>query len=247
MNIKHYVINLKRRPDKLWAWIGAMDRHNFPLNSLTVVEAIDAKSFPTLQNLFEYAIEMGFNDYKKILERMKREDLSFGKYVDAVISLKLSISLILLHISNQDEHDWSTIWLDDILLIEHYGEFQKMLQLAPKETKAIFPAKSKGWENRNITIHKGGNFYNGTIGNKSDHCLVINKIGADHLLKIGNRNLLHAYETCMLHYPDQSNLFTYIKDITEHVEYYFPVSSDIFGESKDRNLPFKVLNHKDLP
>ena len=50
---EHYVLNLKRRPEKLYAWIGAQWQMGFDFEKLTVFEAFDARQYKNLGDMLK--------------------------------------------------------------------------------------------------------------------------------------------------------------------------------------------------
>ena len=62
MNIEqHYLLNLKRRPERLFTWLGAQDQMGFDFSKLTVFEAVDGKSFSNAKEITDYGSHIGFS------------------------------------------------------------------------------------------------------------------------------------------------------------------------------------------
>ena len=90
---QHYLMNLKRRPDRLYAWLGAQRQMRFNFQKLTVFEAIDGTPFASIGEMAVFASqilsEYGFDYFLNHRHNKNVEGRNFwGNITRQVISLR---------------------------------------------------------------------------------------------------------------------------------------------------------------
>ena len=252
MNIKHYVINLKRRPDKLWAWIGAMNCYGFPFQNLTIFEAIDAKEFASIDTLVEFAAKIRLEGYAKLYKKIVDGKLPILKsqHFKNLIALNLGITVLLKGIEKQDDKDWHVIWLDDVVLDIVYTKFKELLTNSPENAAAIAFNKIHK-PDLEILVHSSLLFYHGPY-NKFDHCFAVTSAGAGKIINIKKRrNLYHSWETVISYklshkyQIDTSYMYTAVPNYVSNIGKLFIPVSDVYGTEQIKNT-YKIINWKDF-
>lgn len=224
--MKHYVINLKRRLDRLYAWIGAMDRHQFDFSTLTILEAIDASEFTDTRSYLEYIVSIGFSRYQRHL----KGNIELDYRTRACCSLKLAIDFILNKIAAEAEKSWSVLWLDDVVLNVDYSFFEQAILTAPSDAEVILFAKGIMSE---PVAHETLPFYKGVVGNRGNYCMAVTPDGAKKLLSISATDFWNSYENLMFETDlDTSFIYTHTPDFVEKHEHLFIQPSDFKVDSR---------------
>ena len=181
MKIKHFVINLRRRPERLAFWGGYMFSKGLPVDEVTIMEAVDAKVFTKLGDIFKYATKIGLPHYQPHIDNDK-------PVVPPSVGLRLSHELLLNHIAGKpSEADYYVIWLDDQVLkvnIEVFEDHIKSFSTDPDikivgMKYAAYPERDKEnrWERRDEQLHPNISVYKGCIGSQFNECMVLTHEG----------------------------------------------------------------------
>lgn len=123
MNIsQHYVINLKRRPERLYAWLGAQSQMGFDFSKLTVVEAFDAAAWHTwgdfFTEFFVYFHENGI-DYSGLLG--SRKNNTHAHYGHTFLGMT-RLAIFLETEKHENDTDYFMMWEDDMCLKVPYED-----------------------------------------------------------------------------------------------------------------------------
>ena len=123
MNIsQHYVINLKRRPEKLYGWLGAQSQMGFDFSKLTVVEAFDAAAWHTwgdfFTEFFAYFHENGI-DYSGLLA--SRKNNTHAHYGHTFLGMT-RLAIFLETEKHENDTDYFMMWEDDMCLKVPYED-----------------------------------------------------------------------------------------------------------------------------
>ena len=191
--MKHYVINLKRRPDKRAFWLGWNMSRDFPIEDMTFIEAVDANSFVGVKELAEFMVEKGFSAYEELVSDP-------SSYTDPIgfMGLRVTHDLLLKKIAgtaSPREHQ-SVIWNDDEVLINNYDHFQDFASRialvekvdvvgVPTDPHRWIRGGMRRWENREKRRHPTLPLYRGCVGSGYNQCMILNSQGAAKLLKVG--------------------------------------------------------------
>lgn len=218
---QHYLVNLKRRPERLFSWLGSMWSQDFPMDRLTVVEAIDAAEFPTVEALAELAISEGFDYFDRVSdgvhyyhENISEDNQDFRARV--LLAIVLSQLVTLKHIAEQGEH-WSFMYEDDTVFRVPYL-YVECLTPPPDADILTFhwgyspdPKHVEIWKNRQY-VPGDPNFFVGCIGKLFINCVAVTPVGAKKLLDIHvEKGISHetSFEELVLyHYRDLKGLYT---------------------------------------
>ena len=216
----HYLINLKHREDRLWAWIGGMHRHDFDLDKLTVVEAINGNSLA----------EQEFKDLASFIDS-EHSDLWRSAPVSLIgnSALLLTERLILKRVAEEDEDNFSFIWEDDMVLRENYSVLEEAVSHAPVDSDVLLFARNIV---RKRPTHPKSPFFIGIVGNRGPQCMAFTPKGAEKLLKLtvscefrgGLENML------LKNNADESGYYTYIPHLIDPQQALFAVRTDMISE-----------------
>jgi len=251
VRLQHYVINLERRPERLWAWLGAQDRIGFPVEEVTVFYGVDAHAFGSIGEVIQYAKQHGLID----LPDKDPSDASFTLF--GTTGLRLSYDFLLRKIAGLDSKTWYVIWLDDMALrnvSQHpYEDFKNILFNVPSDAK-IIQVFSDG--NNVLEKHSQSPFLYGTTGRGFDHCIVVSPEGAERLIQIGELANLFPYDAIATkfwqgEYPDKdmSGIYTLGGDNRIDTIFTDEMYSDIWVEQRKNwrgDTKLKTLSVEDI-
>lgn len=179
---EHYALNLKRRPEKLYAWIGAQWQMGFDFEKLTVFEAFDARQYKDLGDMLKKVGDYFFANqlnYTKSYGIMQDEYGAMG-YIGNMIS-KL---VMLLEVEKQEETStWFMLWEDDVVLQRQY---QALIDIQIPDDAALiaFHSPERFADYTQIERHQSLPFVRGTPVIKANQALAVNKQGASAILNI---------------------------------------------------------------
>ena len=251
--LKHYVINLKKRPERLDFWRGYMAAFDFPIGNdhTRVIEAVDKDDFQNHAELFAYARELGFD--WEYTPHPVWERLSTG-----YTALRLTHDILLREIAYLPEGEYHCIWLDDQVLNMDYENFESYvgqfksdpavqvvsMHLEPfvdlDETEKT--PVNKRWLDRNLYRHPSLPLYRGCVGTMYNTCMVVTSAGGARLLEAGS---LHAgatyiYVACQMFTETSENFWTTAFELTENLDDSL-VGSDIL-DTLSKVIPWSKEN-----
>ena len=116
--MKNYVINLKKRPERLYIWLGYQAAKGLDFSNLTICYGCDGrKEYPELE--LRKASELG---------------------------IKISQDFVFQHISEDpDPESWHIVWLDDIVIkgaYHQYKHIEKEIESQPENACVVFLYKN---------------------------------------------------------------------------------------------------------
>ena len=180
---QHYVINLKRRPERLFTWVGVQDQMGFVFEDITVFEAVDGKAFRNKRAIAEYAVELGFDYWEPLLKGKK----NIGHLADRGLTAGALSSLCLLReIADKDGSDYTVLWEDDCVLTVPYTALKTIA--VPRDADIVVFGKMFAnaqmeeatalWNSREDRLVEGIPFYHGCVGAGFLRCYAVNAEGA---------------------------------------------------------------------
>lgn len=169
--MEHYVINLKRRPDRLYFWFGCQ-------RALGLYAVKHEKS--DLVHVC-YAIDQSDVD---LMESCYEHFSRWGGYT----ALRIGMDIIFEHIANREE-GWYCVWIDDHILSVPYDEFMRFFsKLETSPDILAVTCHSAGRDRvKNKIKHPDFELYKGFLPIKSDCCLVLKPAGAKLLLEFARK------------------------------------------------------------
>ena len=235
---QHYLMNLKRRPDRLHAWLGAQRQMRFNFGKLTVFEAIDGTSFASTGEMAVFASEIlskyGF-DY--FLNHRNIKNVEQRNFWGNIIGKLYLLGHIL------SEHDgYAMLWEDDIVLQRPYNEL--ISAEIPDDANIIafhYPAKKP--KNRVIqeTRHAELDYYRGCVSRGANQALCLNAKGAETILELykSNASTLEL-EGFFLANPSIQGMYTSMKNFAHFCHVTNPFS-DVFEHMNKNQFVLKHL------
>ena len=190
--MKHFVINLKHRPERLCFWLGYQFSKGLDPQGVQIVNAIDKDDFSTIGDMAEYAIDRDLDYWKlKIHDTGKSNGYS---------ALRLTHDLLLRYIAeNVTGRELCTIWIDDIFLTVSIEEYNWYLNRVSKLNCAIIAmhkyefryfggssAESKNiaiFNERDAYLHESELVYTRCVGSGFNMCFVVTPRGASELIE----------------------------------------------------------------
>jgi len=251
MHIEHFVINLERRIERLWAWLGAQKRMGLPVNDVTIFYGVDAHAFESIGEVIQYAKKHGLVD-------LPDKDPSNASFTDfGALGLRLSYDFLLRKITRLDSKTWYVIWLDDMALRnvsrQPYEDFKNILFNAPSDARVI-AARGAGW--KQLERHLQFPFFYGTTGHKWDHCIVVSVEGSERLIQIGELANLFPYDALISKFAqgkysdqDMSGIYTLGGENRIGTIFTDEMYSDIWVERRKNwrgDMKLKTLSVKDI-
>ena len=208
MNIQqHYLLNLKRRPERLYAWIGSMDAMAFDFERLTVFEAFDATNYRSIGEMLKETgkyFEKNGLDYRQEYNHIASDN---KPYMNGLIANMISKLLMLLDIEKaEDPSVWFMLWEDDVVLKKHY---QDLIAVQPPEGATMF------------AFH-------------ANQAFAVNKEGAHSILEVyRKKSYLGELENFLRAHPDMKGLIISEKKFTRVIRLRDFIS-DIFPTSENK-------------
>lgn len=226
MKIKqHYLLNLKRRPERLYAWLGYQQAMGFDLPKLTVFEAVDGRSFEIQSDIANFAHRLNLQMFEHARNNQDTSLKGRGLLAETV-----STALILTEIAKSKSDEYTVIWEDDAVLKIPYVDFVN-INLPPDANIIAFdkfrsksPHDQHLWDNREKKIHNK-NFYNGIVGPGFLRCYAVNAQGATQILSLPAKG---NYDGVMMNNCDIPHLYTYIPNIIR-ITWISGIASDTFS------------------
>ena len=244
---QHYLLNLKRRPQRLYTWIGAQDQMGFDFSKLTIFEAINGKAFATVGEMAESLSYIGCD----LIDRQINNDNDSMIYKGLYGGL-FSAIVMLLQIEAASTDEYTVIWEDDAVLTEPYDVIRNIH--IPEDANIITFGKGfdehathlvEKWDQREEYLHESNIFYHGIMGCGFTRCYAVNSEGANQLLDLHRREPTSCYEGALMAHPDQPHLYTYAPDIVRLIHSSGFVS-DIFPDERNRKVLFKRTSVKKI-
>ena len=246
--MKHFVLNLRKRPMRLGFWFGYQYAHGmkFGLHDITIVRAIDKDDFDTRADMARYAVSCGLEYWDTMLNSEKKSG--------GLSALRLTHDLTLKHIANTvDAKELCTIWVDDNTLAIPIGEYEiyvkDVFELGCHVlTMFKYPFDRNdpeiiGTYNKdcNQFLHESGIVYTRCVGGGFNNVFVVTPEGARKILELSKEyasvSLLHI----MYHQREQTEgwLYTAVPNYTIDNHYFF--ESDIYLTERDHAYEDSIL------
>lgn len=215
--MKHYVINLKDKPNRLAMWVGGQYAQGFSIKEIketVLCYGIDGRQFDSVISLADLAISLGID--WQVIHDYSHHHIS-RKTGHA--SLRLGIDLILHDIKTQPS-GWYAIWHDDEILNMPYSEFLNFFEDVSKISNVQVVATHTDywiddritdknsehnkraqqlWASKESRRHPDIPLYRGCVGSGFDRCLVLTPEGAKRLLEFGEYRVSASYEILCFH------------------------------------------------
>ena len=245
---QHYLLNLKRRPERLFTWVGAQDQMDFDFSKLTVFEAIDGKNFANTREIAVYAAQLGF---KYLLDRVNEDEDIASR---GILARNVSALVMLKQIAESESDGYTVTWEDDVILKIPYDAFKRLS--VPKDANIVVFDGQFAMDDpeRHLkvsdaaNIHKRLPFYQGIIGYGFLRCYAVNSNGAEQLLKLHREKEKMCFDGLLKqNYNVLPHLYTYIPRIMS-LSYVSGVYSDIFVENRitDTGVAWKTASVETL-
>lgn len=252
--MKHYVLNLKRRPDKLASWIGAMDQAGYDFEDFTVFEAINAQTL-TDRDMIDIACALHPRYASSNLSNVK-ETIFYEDRVQRVphFAMKLGCEAIWTEIANAEDDIWHCVWLDDVVFAHHmtYEKYVGILSELPRDAEVVIGNRGQLYADIDETVpppmqHPRMPFFiGGIVTSLSDLQMAIKPTGARKLLQMTipqcanmDVSLRHAEQF------DKFFIFTPYDPYIRVIEHIFDRGSDILPEDQQRLTPVELRRSHD--
>ena len=236
MEVKqHYLINLKRRPERLYAWLGGQAQRGFDFEKLTVVEAYDGTGFNSQRAVFEpvsdFLLERGLDyttGFSPVEPKIDRRGIA---------GLLITTLCILLHqeerIHTLNADDYFLLWEDDVYLNCPYRALIDV-QLPEDATMiALFTPPNLDHLKKHLTLP----FRHGAKGVKPQRIFAFNKEGLTQILNgYRKERIEYDLELFFLRHPDLPGFYSSEKTYGKFV-WFEGLYSDI--------APWKTVERKD--
>ena len=247
MNIQqHYLINLKRRPERLFGWLGAQHQMDFDFEKLTVVEAHDGAEYQTVGSLFmpvrDYFFQRGI-DYRGSVKSESTDRLKIG-----LRCLLITRLIIFLHLEERiNSDDYFMMWEDDVYLNYPYKDLIDV-QLPADATMIAFHTPDPI---NHLKKHRTLPFRHGAHHIRAPQAFVFNKEGLSKILNLYRKERMeYDLEPFFSHYNNLPGLYSSEKNYA-HLVHFSDLSSDIVpvkGALRQKKYPeirwntFSILN-----
>lgn len=247
MNIQqHYLINLKRRPERLFAWLGAQHQMDFDFEKLTVVEAHDGAEYQTVGSLFDpvrdYFFQRGM-DYRGNVSNENTDRVKIS--LRCLLITRLIIFLHLEELINSD--NYFMMWEDDVYLSYPYKDLIDV-QLPTDATMIAFHTPDPI---NYLKKHRMLPFRHGAHRIRAPQAFVFNKEGLSKILNLyREKQMEYDLEHFFKVYNNLPGLYSSEKNYA-HLVHFSDLSSDIIpvkGALKEKRHPeirwntFSILN-----
>ena len=240
---QHYLLNLKRRPERLYGWAGAQYQRGFDFEKLTVLEVIDGSKYKTLKHLFErfydYFYQNGI-DYKK--ECLEQNEIPVKQGKRGIRASMLTKLVLFLHLEKEakPEH-FFMIWEDDIILRQPYNDWIAVECPEDATMIAFHTPISMDHLEKHLTLP----FRYGAAIHKSNQAFVFNKEGLLTILDLYRETQTVADLELFLHqHNDLPGLYSSEVNYMGEMNFEGAVSDiSIEPKRRDRNIPrFKTFS-----
>ena len=213
--MKHYLTNLQRSPERLWAWIGFQQAKKFDFQNLTLFYGFDGNEYKDVHHVHDYAIAFTGIPLPRPAQNSDNAHLK-NRYC-----LRLSRDILLHQIAESNEQGWHVFWEDDYVLRYEYEQFIKCFDAVESDVQTdiqvlgldcgLFGSENpetkaeaiKRWQTRFERRHPTLELIKGHPGAGFSHCFALTAEGAQRLLEIGTASPVNTYEYV---------IFKYLKD-----------------------------------
>lgn len=243
---KHFLLNLKRRPERLYAWLGAQDQMKFDFKKLTVFQAIDGKAFKNSQAITEYGADMGLGYLPE------RHNFDPNLASRGIVAGTVSALVMLKNVSESGSDRYTVFWEDDAVLRIPYKAFAGLS--VPRDANIVVFDHHFAHTSPDVSIqaedtskiHARLPFYQGVVGAGFLRCYAVNAEGAEQLLALHREKWDEhfAMEGLVVRNSNLPNLYTYIPKIIR-LTGISGVTSDIFTD-KNKPVKWKTTSAEDL-
>ena len=243
--MKHFLINLKRRPDRLQFWL----RHHAVLgidpNDVIVVEAVDKSQFTDFSEIAAFAMDLGLTEWKIFSEYHGGDDLL------GYASLRLTHDLVFRHIietvppgervsiSNDDEvlnvdRETYTAYLAQVFDVITPDIFTL--------THHLFKGETDVYDQRFQHLHASGLFFTRCIGGGANQWFLITPEGAKWARDLGrphpDQSYLHVWY--VNRQVTDERVYTALPEFTCNTGEYF--GSDITNTRSEDTFSCEILS-----
>lgn len=177
---QHFLVSLKRTPNRLWTWVGAQYVRRFPLDRTVLVEGVDFLNYASIGECCEHLRLCGLTLADKALSREK----FCSEPIHPAFAVFASKWLILQRITTLPDA-WYGVWSDDAFLQTPYLTFEKNVATA-RGYEILVPLADAHPEHASLWVHRELDaenplFYKGFI-NYGETMFVVRPSGAQQLL-----------------------------------------------------------------
>ena len=195
--MKHYVINLNRRPDRLAFWYGWMKAKEVLTTEVNSVEAVDKNDFRDIPAIAKHAVGLGFAEWEKLYDFPAHLKGHAGEDLKGYAALRLTHDCLLRYIlAEEEDDDYYVIWNDDRVLSVDYSNFVSCVDTFDSDPAVKIVAmnaywceyqdpEAERWNDRENRRHPHLNLYAGCVGGGFNECIVVTREGVSELLKFG--------------------------------------------------------------
>lgn len=247
---QHYCLNLKRRSERLYTWLGCQWKAGLDFSKLTVFQAFDAYQYPhigaMLLDVKDIFLQNGLDYRKGFMNRLGSRE---GK---GLVGNMISKLLMLIEIEKHPSDDYFMLWEDDIVINRDRTYSELISTKLPSEATliAFHSPERLNAQLQELPRHPALPFFKGTHGVKANQALMLTKQGAKTILDIYRRDVpLLELEFFIDKYRDLPGLYTSDKNFAEAV-YIEGSESDIHPHTRNdgtnRYIEFKTQSIEDL-
>ena len=215
---QHYLISLRRTPERLWAWVGAQSVHGFPFKDTTLYYGVDYLDYPTHGDLYQFLVDVGVDFAKKGVENKSFASQPLKDGALAVFASKW----VLFNKIAQMPDSWYGVWSDDAILALPYRVFEDAIRHS-EEFEIIAPYVGPHrncpdiWLNKQF-VDERSDLYQGFIG-YGETMFMVRPSGAKQFLDVQTNHFHTWLDTLGSHHNDEfRNVATFAYPyIKEHV------------------------------
>ena len=199
---QHFLVSLKRTPERTWSWVGAQSVHGFPFDKTTLFEAIDFRDFPTNGDLYRFLVNSGIDFAKQGVEKEPFASEPLRSPSLAVFASKWCVFKIIA----EKPDGWYGVWSDDAILTVPYQTFRGAVESVDGfEVLVPFVPAHKNcpeiWLNKEF-VNGRTDLYKGFIG-YGESVFILKPSGAQQLLDVQDRNFNTWLDTLGSEHNDQ--------------------------------------------
>jgi hypothetical protein len=176
---KLFIINLKRRPDKLEPVLKSIEAHKINKEKYTIYEAIDCRDFKTVKRIVKKYQGIDFNP-----AIFKKEKITNTERYRAKFCCWLSHYSVLKQYQNDISDEWIVIVEDDCLIQYNLQELKKQIQITAKihnSPDIIVLSDRIGICNK--YIHNNLTVFKDKVGNFGTDCYAVKKSSCKKIMK----------------------------------------------------------------
>ena len=174
-----FIINLKRRPDKLEKVLKSIEERKINKERYTIFEAIDCRDFKTVKEIVKKYQDIEFNP-----SIFKKEQINNTERYRAKFCCWLSHYSILKKYHHDTSDEWIIILEDDCLVQYNLQELKKHIQITSKihNSPDMIVLSDRIGICKNH-IHNNLNIFKEKVGNFGTDCYAVKKSSCKKIVK----------------------------------------------------------------